>query len=134
MLLEGLLQEWFQGEVTQTTWLLGSFGEMLAEDIQVKEGEALRQTLNMVVVESPEEIKGKTLVRKVDNQSLKAVIKRKGSTRVLARNNIGKQIHWLQQLGECSLQLKYVKSENNKADPFTRQSPGLETGLTNAYV
>jgi len=109
------------------------WGKMLTEDIQVKEGEALRQTLNMMVVKSPEDIKGKTLICKVDNQSLKAVIERKGSTRILALNKIGKQIYWLQQLGDFSLQLEYVRSEENKADPFTRQSPGIETSLADSY-
>ena len=41
------------------------WGAMLAEDIQVQEGEALRRTLNMMVLELPEEIKGKTLVCKL---------------------------------------------------------------------
>ena len=93
----------------------------------------MRQTLHMMVMESPEEIKGKTLVCKVDNQSLKAVMERKGSTRVLPLNHIGKQIYWLQQLGEFSLRIEYVRSENNRADPFTRQSPGLETSLSDTY-
>ena len=109
------------------------YGAMLADDIQVKEGEALRQTLNMLVLELPEEIKGKTLVCKVDNQSLKAVMERKGSTRILALNHIGKQIYWLQQMGDFNLRLEYVRSENNVADPFTRQSPGLETSLSDPY-
>ena len=38
------------------------WGPMLHENIQVKEGEALRQTLHMLVLELPQEIKGKTLV------------------------------------------------------------------------
>ena len=46
---------------------------MLHEDIQVKEGKALSHTLHMMVLELPQEVKGKTLVCKVDNQSLKAV-------------------------------------------------------------
>ena len=29
--------------------------------------------------------------------------------------------------------MEYVKSENNKADPFTRQSPGLEPSLNDVY-
>ena len=87
----------------------------------------------MLVTESLEEIQGETLVCKVDNQSLMAVMERKGSTRILALNHIGKQIYWLQQLGEFSLKLEYVKSENNRADTFTRQSPGLETSLSNVY-
>ena len=83
-------------------------GAYVGEDIQVKEGEALRRTLHMMVQELPQEVKGKTLVCKVDNQSLKAVIERKGSTRVLALNSIGKQIYWLQQWGEFALKLEYV--------------------------
>jgi len=109
------------------------WGPMLGEDIQVKEGEALRQTLHMVVQELPQEVKGKTLVCKVDNQSLKAVIERKGSTRIMALNSIGKQIYWLQQWGEFALRLEYVQSKDNIADPFTRQSPGLEASLSAVY-
>jgi len=109
------------------------WGAMLGEDIQVKEGEALRQTLQMMVQELPQDVKGKTLVCKVDNQSLKAVIERKGSTRVLALNSIGKQIYWLQQWGEFALKLEYVQSKDNIADPFTRQSPGLEASLSAVY-
>ena len=128
----------FAGVVSRKNYpdkvVAGEFwGAMLAEDIQVKEGEALRQTLNMMVQELPEEIKGTTLVCKVDNQSLKAVMERKGSTRVLALNHIGKQIYWMQQLGEFALRLEYVRSEDNVADPFTRQSPGLETSLSDTY-
>ena len=108
-------------------------GAMLAENIQVKEGEALRQTLHMMVTELPQDIKGKTLVCKVDNQSLMAVMQRKGSTRVLALNSIGKKIYWLQQLGEFSLRLEYVKSEDNVADTFTRQPAGLEASLSDLY-
>ena len=91
----------FAGVVTRIAQpskvVAGEFwGPKLAEDIQVKEGEALRQILNMLVVQLPGDIKGKTLVFKVDNQSLKAVIERKGSTRMVALNSIGKQIYWLQ--------------------------------------
>ena len=87
----------------------------------------------MMILELPQEVKGKTLVCKVDNQSLKAVIERKGSTRVLALNSIGKQIYWLQQWGEFALRLEYVKSKDNVADAYTRQSPGLEASLSAVY-
>ena len=60
-------------------------------------------------------------------------MERKGFTRIVALNSIGKQIYWLQQLGEFALRLEYVKSKDNVADPFTRQSPGLETSLSSAY-
>ena len=90
----------------------------------MKEGEVLRQALHMMVRELPQDIKGKTLICKVDYQSLKAVMDRKESTRALALTAIGKQICWLQQLGEFSLRLEYVKSEDNAADCFTRQPPG----------
>ena len=52
--------------------------DVLSKDIQVKEGEALRATLSMIVHQIPHEIYGKTLVWKVDNQALKAVLERKG--------------------------------------------------------
>ena len=105
----------------------------MRENIQVKEGEALRQTLHMMVTDLPQDIKGKTLICKVDNQSLIAVMERKGSTRALALNAIGKHIYWLQQLGEFSLRLEYVKSEDNAADGLTRQPPGLEANLSHSY-
>ena len=106
------------------------YGPMLAQDIQVKEGEALRQTVQMMVKELPLQRRGKTLLCKVDNQSLKAIIEKKGSTKMLALNDIGKQIFWMQQLGDFHLQLEYVKSELNVSDPFTRQPPGLEASLS----
>ena len=68
----------------------------LEQDIQVKEGEALRATLHMLVSDFLERIKGKTLVCKIDNQVLKAVLERKGTSQNLTLNNIGKQIYWLQ--------------------------------------
>ena len=61
------------------------------------------------------------------NQALKAIIEKKGSTRMLLLNKIGKHIFWLQQAAHFVLHLDYVKSELNVADKFTRQSPGLES-------
>ena len=93
--------------------LAGEFEDnMLNQDIQVKEGEALRQTLTMIV---------------------KAIIENKGSTRMLPLNAIGKQIFWLQQMGEFFLQLEYIKSELNVSDRYTRQSPGLEASISYEY-
>jgi len=86
------------------TWLL-------KEDIQVKEAEALRATISMLVSDMPEQIKGKTLVCKVDNQVLKAVWERKGTSQNLMLNNIGKQIFWLQYLGQFYINLQYVRSD-----------------------
>ena len=103
---------------------------MLDQDIQVKEGFALRATLQMMVLQVPERLKGKNIVCKVDNQVLKAVWERKGTSHNLALNNIGKDIYWLQFFGEFFLSLEYVRSEHNVADKFTRQSPGLEASLS----
>ena len=103
---------------------------MLQEDIQVKEAEALRATISMLVSDMPEKIVGKTLVCKVDNQVLKAVWERKGTSHNLMLNNIGKQIFWLQFLGRFYINLQYVKSKENVSDKFTRQSPGLEACLS----
>ena len=109
----------------------GEFQEaLLEEDIQVKEAEALRATISMLVLDMPEEISGKTLVCKVDNQVLKAVWERKGTSHNLMLNNIGKQIFWLQFLGRFYINLQYVKSKENVSDKFTRQSPGLEACLS----
>ena len=108
----------------------GQFQEsLLDEDIQVKEAEALRATISMLVTEMPEKLKGKTLVCKVDNQVLKAVWERKGTSKNLMLNNIGKQIYWMQFLGQFYISLNYVRSEENVSDEYTRQSPGLEASL-----
>jgi len=112
----------------------GEFSEdMLRQDIQVKEGEALKATLSMIIQEIPELIVGKTLVCKVDNQVLKAVLERKGTSHNLALNNVGKQIYWLQEKGQFHIAVQYVESENNVADKYTRQSPGIEASLTPAF-
>ena len=77
----------------------------------------------------PQKIKGKTLVCKIDNQALKAVLEREGTSRNLFLNNTGKQIFWIQQWGDFNISLTYAPSEDNKADPYTRQSSGLEACL-----
>ena len=84
----------------------------------------------MLVIDMPEQIKGKTLICKVDNQVLKAVWERKGTSKNLMLNNIGKQIYWLQFLGKFFISLQYVKSAENVSDAFTRQTPGLEATLS----
>ena len=117
------------GEPTRIT--AGEFNDdMLKQDIQVKEAEALRTTLNMIVHEFPDSIKGKTLVCKVDNQVLIAVLERKGTSQNLVMNEIGKAIYWLMEKGQFFLVCQYVKSELNISDKFTRESPGLETSIT----
>ena len=100
-----------QGETKITA---GEFQDnLLGEDIQVKEAEALRATISMLVMEMPKEIEGKTLVCKVDNQVLKAVWERKGTSKNLILNTIGKQIFWLQFLGKFYISLQYVRSQEN---------------------
>ena len=109
----------------------GEFSDsMLKQDIQVKEGEALRATLAMMVQEMPQLLKGKTLVCKIDNQVLKAVLERKGTSHNLALNEVGKAIYWLMEKGEFFLSCEYVESKLNVSDKFTRESPGLEASLT----
>ena len=57
------------GSEGPTMIIAGEFkDDMLNQDIQVKEGEALRATIAMIVKELPEQIKGKTLGSKIDNQ------------------------------------------------------------------
>ena len=73
----------------------------------------MRQTLLTMVVEMPDQIKWKTLVCKVNNQSLKAILEKTGSTKMLPLNAIGEQIFWMHQHGEFFLQLENVKSELN---------------------
>ena len=119
------------GRMTKIT--AGEFGEyILRQDIQVKEGEALRVTLAMIVEEMPDLVKGKTLVCKIDNQVLKAVLERKGTSHNLPLNDVGKAIYWLMEKGQFFLSCEYVKSELNISDQFTRESPGLETSITDS--
>jgi len=66
----------------------------------------------------------------VDNQALKAIIEKKGSTRMLPLNKMGKQIFWMQQSTEFFLQLEYVKSEVNVADKYTRQFHGFKSSIS----
>ena len=109
----------------------GEFNDhMLQQDIQVKEGEALRATLSMIVEELPELVKGKTLVCKIDNQVLKAVLERKGTSHNLALTEVGKKIYWLMEKGQFFMSCEYVQSQMNVSDKFTRESPGLEASLT----
>ena len=86
-------------------------GQMLGQNIQVKEGEALRMTLSMIVQEMPQLVQGKTLVCKIDNQVLKAVLERKGTSQNLQLNEVGKNMYWLMEQGQFFLQCKYVQSE-----------------------
>jgi hypothetical protein len=106
--------------------------DMLDQDIQVKEAFALRATLQMLLIQVPERLSGKNIICKVDNQVVKAVWERKGTSHNLALNNIGKDIFWLQYWGEFFLTLEYVRSELNVSDEFTRQSPGLEASLSHS--
>jgi len=103
---------------------------MLEQDIQVKEAFALRATLQMLLLQVPERLSRTNIVCKIDNQVVKAVWERKGTSHNLALNNIGKDIYWLQYWGEFFLSLEYVRSELNVSDEFTRQSPGLEASLS----
>ena len=84
----------------------------------------------MMVEESPKELYGKTLICKIDNQSLKAVLEKKGTSHNLALNQVGKEILWLIDKGQFHLGLEYVESKHNVADKFTKQSPGLEASLS----
>ena len=45
----------------------------------------------MIGKEIPQELQGKTLICKIDNQSLKADLEKKGTSRNLALNQVGKE-------------------------------------------
>ena len=105
----------------------GNFEEhILEQDIQVKEGVALKQTLLMLLQQAPERIKGKTLICKVDNLVVKDVIERKGTSANLILTNVGKEMFWIQQVGDFHMLLSYVSSQENKADEFTQHQSSLE--------
>ena len=77
-----------------------------------------------------DQIRGRTLLCKVINQALKAIIEKKESTRMFPLNKMGKQIFWMQQSTEFFLQLEYAKSEVKIADKCTRQSHGLQSSIS----
>ena len=54
----------------------------------------------MMVHEIPQDLQGKTLSCKIDNEVLKAVLEKKGTSHNSALNRIGKEIFWLAQLGQ----------------------------------
>ena len=66
----------------------------------------------------------------MQNQALKAVVERIGASHNFFRNQVGKSVFWLTEIGQFHLALQYVKSEINVSDCFTRQSPGLESSLS----
>ena len=70
------------------------------------------------------------MVCKIENQVLKAVLERKGTLHNLALNEVGKKIYWLLEEGQLFLSSEYVQSELNVSDKFIKESPGLETSLT----
>ena len=93
----------------------------------------MRATLSLIVKEIPHELYGKTLICKVDNQALMAVLERKGTSHNVALNTIGKHFFLLQHQVQFHMALEYVKSKKNVADKFTKQSPGLEASITPLY-
>jgi hypothetical protein len=103
--------------------------DMIKKDIQVKEGEALLRTIDMLVASHSDLLKGKVLNCKVDNQSLKLVYDRNGTSKNKELNDIGKKLFWIQRAGGFYIRLEYVNSALNRADHLTRSSPLLETKL-----
>ena len=53
--------------------------DMMNQDIQVKEGVALKETLQMLIKQVPNQIKGTNVVCSIDNQALQAIYNRKGT-------------------------------------------------------
>jgi hypothetical protein len=95
----------------------------------VKEGEALLRTIEMVVSSHSKLLLGKVLNCKVDNQALKLIYDKNGTSRNIELNEIGKKLFWIQQKGGFYIRLEYVNTLLNKADYLTRSSPLLETNL-----
>ena len=50
-------------------------------------------------------IQGKTLVCQIDNQAVKGFIEKKGTSHNWLLNQIGKEIFWIQQLGDFHITL-----------------------------
>ena len=99
--------------------------DILNQDIQVKEGVALREILQMLISEAPNQLNVTNVVCNIDNQALQAIYNRKGTSKNLVLNNIGKQLYWLQEIGEFFLHLKYVDIKENKAKQVHKRKPHL---------
>ena len=84
---------------------------IIHKDIQVKEGGALKETLQTLIRETPEHMKGTNVVCHIDQALL----------------------FWLQETGEFFLHFNYVHTNQNKADKYTRESPILETSINHEY-
>ena len=84
----------------------------------------------MIVQETPGLKEGKTLVCEVANQILKAVWERNMYFTEPGSQFRGKQIFWMQYLGQFFISLIFEKSEDNESDKYTRHSPGLEASLS----
>ena len=76
----------------------------------------------MIINKIPEQIQGKCIICKVDNMTLKAILERQETSANLNLNSIGKQIFWLQQLGDFHMSVEYVQSKQNRADIYARQN------------
>ena len=74
--------------------------DIINQDIQVKEDIALKETLQTLIREAPEQVKGTNVVCNMDNQAPQAVYNRKGTSKNLLLNSIGKQLYWLQETGD----------------------------------
>ena len=99
--------------------------------INNKEGIALLRSLENFLNTHPLLVKGKMFIIKIDNETLYHIFKQGGSSKQMFLTNICKQIFWLEIKFQCKINLTWVPSKENKADPSTRVEEQQDLSLSN---
>ena len=87
----------------------------------MKEAVALENSLALFCSSNLDEIKGKTVIVKVDNQVLSYIYENGGSTQQQEITRVCKRLFWLQLQAQFRLKLQWIPSGENEADGITRE-------------
>ena len=94
--------------------------DMTHQHINVKETAAFWKLLDTFLPLHSQEVRHKKLICHTDSQVLYFAFYAQGSTANLHITNYLKKIFWLQHKFECHVELKWIPSRDNLADPLTR--------------
>jgi len=94
--------------------------DMTHQHINVKETAAFWKLLDTFLPLHSQEVKHKKLMCHTDSQVLYFAFYAQGSTANLHITNYLKKIFWLQHKFECHVELKWIPTGDNLADPLTR--------------
>ena len=117
---------------SETFVTAGQFSkEEIPLHINNKEAAALLKTLQNFLETHPLLVYGKLFIVKVDNEALFQIYMSEGSSKQLFITNICKQLFWLQIKYHCKINLAWIPSKNNLADPSTREDRLQDISITN---